>query len=209
MRSSPTSSSSAASCASAVRMPCPISTLPGQISTTPSGRRRIQRESIGFVRRLPGSFAVALIGRLLPRRPLSDGAHDPVMRTAAAQIAVQRGPHLRVGRLRRMAQQSRGGNENAGDAIAALRGLLGEECLLQRMRRGGRAKTLRRDDGLARHIADSDIAGCGRRARRSARCTHRRARRRSRSARPSCPTRRAGRQAAACADRRRSAAPAR
>src|ERR1700754_5020973 len=49
-----TSSSSAAIWASAVTMPCPISTLPGEITTCPSGENRTHDESTGLAARLTG-----------------------------------------------------------------------------------------------------------------------------------------------------------
>ncbi|MGY4293378.1 hypothetical protein ACVWXN_001473 [Bradyrhizobium sp. i1.4.4] len=52
----PTSSSSAAICASAVTMPWPISTLPGEIATPPSPLNRTQDDSFGLAARLTGSF---------------------------------------------------------------------------------------------------------------------------------------------------------
>ena len=66
-RSKSRSSPSATICASAVAMPWPISTLPGNTRTTPSGSNRIQRDSRGFTRRLAGS-ASGPPGGAAPRR---------------------------------------------------------------------------------------------------------------------------------------------
>src|SRR6195256_4370937 len=68
-----TSSSSAAIWASAVTMPCPISTFPGETLTWPSGENRTHDDSTGFAARLTGNFgaegegAGVVIG--LPSRP--------------------------------------------------------------------------------------------------------------------------------------------
>src|SRR5258708_4155640 len=51
-----TSSSSAAICASAVTMPCPISTFPGETVTCPSVEKRTHDDSTGLAARLTGSF---------------------------------------------------------------------------------------------------------------------------------------------------------
>src|ERR1700681_5096974 len=50
------SSSSAAIWASAVTMPCPISTFPGETLTWPSGENRSHDDSVGFAARLTGNF---------------------------------------------------------------------------------------------------------------------------------------------------------
>ncbi len=55
--SNPTSSSSAAICASAVRIPCPSSALPVKTVTVPSASKRIQPSSFRLLRRLNGTFA--------------------------------------------------------------------------------------------------------------------------------------------------------
>ncbi len=54
-RASGRSSSSAAICRSAVRMPCPSSTLPVNTVALPSGSIRIQASSLRLPPRLPGS----------------------------------------------------------------------------------------------------------------------------------------------------------
>ena len=50
------SSSSAAICANAVKIPCPSSTLPVKIVAEPSASMRSQASSMRFLSRLPGSF---------------------------------------------------------------------------------------------------------------------------------------------------------
>jgi len=61
-------------------------------------------------------------------------ADDPVVRSAAAQIAVQSLPHLLLGRGGTVVQQADRGHHHAGGAIAALDGLLVDERLLDRMK---------------------------------------------------------------------------
>ena len=111
MRSRPMSSSSAAICASAVRMPWPISTLPGLSSTKPSGSKRSQRDSRGLAFRLTGSCAagghVGLLGRA-QHRP-----HDAVVGAAAAQVAIERGAHLAFAGVGIALQQRGGGDQDA------------------------------------------------------------------------------------------------
>src|SRR5258708_19612222 len=68
-----TSSSSAAIWASAVTMPCPISTFPGEIITCPSDENRTHDDSLGFAARLTGNFGAeegaGLVIGLASRRP--------------------------------------------------------------------------------------------------------------------------------------------
>src|SRR5262245_20075060 len=150
MRSSPTSSSSATICARAVRMPCPISTLPGNTVTVPSRLMRSQRSSRRLAFKLPGSLRGAAAGvsliSFLVTRHLSlvtglpaghvlssafNGTQDPKMRAAAAQVALQGCANFRVRRARIGVEQGLGGHDDAGRAVAALRCLLGNERLLQ------------------------------------------------------------------------------
>src|SRR4051794_39026131 len=51
-----TSSSSAAICANAVTMPCPISTLPGETVTCPCAENFSHDDSFGFAARLTGNW---------------------------------------------------------------------------------------------------------------------------------------------------------
>src|SRR5256885_14300791 len=62
-----------------------------------------------------------------------DGADNSQMRSAAAQILRERGANLRVGGLAVGLQQGCGLHDHAVDAVAALRGLLVDERLLQSM----------------------------------------------------------------------------
>src|SRR4029450_1440234 len=73
------SSSSAAICASAVTMPCPISTLPGETVTCPVLENFSHDDSFGFAARLAGSPGGegAGAGLLIPRPFLPPRAAPP------------------------------------------------------------------------------------------------------------------------------------
>ena len=97
-------------------------------------------------------------GRLLDR------AQDAVVRAAAADIVVERLRDLGARRRRVPVEQRLGGDQDAGQAIAALAGLLVEKGLLQRVRPVGAAEPLDRRDRFAgdgRHAAlPQDFSGC-------------------------------------------------
>src|SRR6185437_181631 len=76
-------------------------------------------------------------------------AQDPHMGAAATQIGLHLGADLRVGRLRIALQQRLRPHHHAGDAVAALRGLLFHESALDRRRRLDGAEALQRRDLLA------------------------------------------------------------
>ena len=78
-----------------------------------------------------------------------DRAHDPHVRSAAAEVAVQRRANLRARRLLVARDERRGRHDHPVDAVAALRGLLVDERLLDRMRLVGRAESFDRRDGSA------------------------------------------------------------
>ena len=133
MRTRPmsTSSSSAAICAKAVRMPWPISTLPGVTSTKPSARIRSHRDRRGLARRLTGSCGrphgggpahapPSLAARSTARTMRLWAPQRHRLRSSAARTSASLGSGLRR-------QQGRGRDQDAGDAIAALHGLLGDE----------------------------------------------------------------------------------
>src|SRR4030088_2472717 len=188
-RPSGTSSSSAAIWASAVTMPCPSSTLPVNTVALPSASMRIQASSMRFVCRLPGSVGCwanatfgssektttrapspavksrrETIGAFMSAPPRGLGGaqhrtHDPVMGAAAAQVERQPFAHLRFGGMRRAVEDGFGAHDHAVDAVAALRRLLGDEGLLQRMRPVHAAEAFDRHDlGLA-DIPDRYDAG--------------------------------------------------
>ena len=136
-----TSSSSAAIWASAVTMPCPISTLPGETITCPSGENRTHDDSTGFAARLTGNLARGGGGRGLGHRAAISAAARSTARTmrlcepqrqrlrsSAALTSSPVGFGFRI-------KSCRGAHQYAGNAIAALQGLLGDERALQRMRR--------------------------------------------------------------------------
>src|SRR5688572_648805 len=130
-----TSSSSAAICASAVRMPCPSSTLPLAMDTVPSGskctrcdRRRASDSAAGF------------------SASIEDRLHHAVVRTAAAQVLVEGGADLAFPGFGIVREQSHGCHDDATHAVAALRRLMPLERLLHRMLR---AQSVDRRDLLA------------------------------------------------------------
>src|SRR5215213_10073878 len=74
--------------------------------------------------------------RLNPRvrlRHPHDGADDAVVAAAATQMAVERAANLGFGRPRIAIEQVGRHNDHAAGAVAALRGLLVDEGLLQWM----------------------------------------------------------------------------
>src|SRR5882757_342356 len=81
------------------------------------------------------------------------------MRAAAAEVAVECLPDLAVGRRRISLQQRRRAHQDAGNAIAALQRLLGDERALQWVWLFGGAKALDRGDILVRHRPERHIAG--------------------------------------------------
>ena len=60
-----------------------------------------------------------------------DRSHDPVVRAAAAEVAVEGGGNLAPARPRIAREQRRGGDQDARETVAALTGLFIEEGLLQ------------------------------------------------------------------------------
>src|SRR3546814_21148732 len=73
-----------------------------------------------------------------------DGAHDPEMRSAAAEITLQRLLDVAVARIGVFVEQRLRGHDHAVDAVAALRGLLVDEGLLARVRLVDRAEPFER-----------------------------------------------------------------
>src|SRR5437870_2424406 len=72
------------------------------------------------------------------------GAHDLDMRAAAAQIVTQRFHDLGLGWMCVARQQRLGRDDHAVKAVAALRGLFGNERLLYRIRMRARAEAFER-----------------------------------------------------------------
>src|SRR5215510_11577362 len=168
-RSNFTSSSSATIWPMATSTPWPMSILPKNAVTLPSGRMAIQESSssgsngglpsptplvwaramgtvpgiITLTTRAPLAFRksrrevwVRSIGRPLRHRSgggALDRAQDRHVRSAAALEPDQRVADLTVARLRLVAEQRGGGHHPARQTIAALRDLLGDERLLERM----------------------------------------------------------------------------
>ena len=182
-RATSTSSSSAATCASAVITPWPSSTLPERTSTMPSGRTRSQSPRRGLAASEGGSTAPASGDVAISHRPgwhrpgwhrpgwhrpgrhrpgwhrpgpgtvlagtqagrgSEHGAHDPVVRAAPAQVAVQRGAYLALARIIVGGQQRSGADHHAGDAVTALCGLPVDDRPRDGMRPLGCAQSLYR-----------------------------------------------------------------
>ena len=93
-RPSGTSSSSAAICASAVKMPCPSSTLPVNTVTLPSALMRNHASSVRLVSRLPGSRA-GFCARTAFGARLNESTMLP--RTVVNSRRVRRGAFMVIG----------------------------------------------------------------------------------------------------------------
>src|SRR5438132_3296897 len=150
--SSATPSSSAAICASAVRMPCPSSTLPLAIETVPSR----SKWTLCVRRRASESRSGVSTGLFM--RGLHYGFHHPVVRTAAAQVLVERRANLLFGRFPINSKQSRSRHGDAAHAITALRRLLGDQRLLHRVQLAVRTEAFDGSDLFAFYRPDRQIA---------------------------------------------------
>ena len=184
-----TSSSSAAICVSAVRMPWPISTLPVPTRTRPGSSNAIHCDRIGLSIRLCGS--VLEIMRALPAIGAGRALHradDAVVDAAAAEMRIERGDDVGAARLRIASQQRRRRDQDAGEAIAALAGLLVEERLLQRMQRAVARQPFDGGDGFAGDASRPRACRNRPARRRSAPCRRRTARCRSRTRVPRRPS---------------------
>lgn len=94
-----------------------------------------------------------------------DGADDAVVAAAATQIAGERAANLGFGRLRIALEQVGRRNDHAAGAIAALRGLLDDEGLLQWMQLVEGAEPLQqRGDLIRTEVRDRHHAGAHGRA---------------------------------------------
>ena len=180
MRAMATSSSSAAICAIAVSTPWPSSTRPVPTVTLPGEGNDTQRSRLGLSLSGPGSTGAFMALRAHLRGGFFDRAHDAVMRAAAADIAVERGRDFGPRRRRILVEQRLGRDQDAGEAVAALAGLLVDEGLLQRVRALGRAQPLDGDDFLCRRRSTPAWRSISPARRRSAPCSSRIARARSR-----------------------------
>src|SRR5215831_20145163 len=93
-----------------------------------------------------------------------DGAYDTVVAAAATQIAGERPANLGFGRLRIALEQVGRRNDHAAGAIAAMRGLLVDEGLLQWMQLVEGAEPLQRGDLVGTEVRDRHHAGAHDRA---------------------------------------------
>ena len=123
-RATPMSSSSAATWDSAVSTPCPSSTFPGRTSTTPERGQRRRSPRRGYTAAEAGSATAGVAG-FTPRPPefgrsREHGADDAGVRAPQAQVAVQGGAHLRIGRIVAAPEQFHRRDEGHRHAVAAL-----------------------------------------------------------------------------------------
>ena len=203
MRSGDKSSSSAAIWRIAVSTPWPISTRPVEIRTVPGSGNRPTGRAAGWRRGAAAARAAVFIGRLRyasPRRRVRRRAGCD-MAAAAADVVVKCPGDFGARRRRVMVEQRLGRDQDAGQAIAALAGLLVEKGLLQRVRPLWRAESLDGDDHPCRPWWRAPCRRISPGCRRPAPCSSRIARGRSRI---SCRRGQGGcaiRRAAACRDR--------
>ena len=157
------SSSSAAICASAVTMPCPISTFPGATRECP-GAREFTMDGTGSPREAHRQFRRGRSGGLLVHLACILGGaqhrpHHAIMRTATAEVAVERPrfPGLSATDFASTAPlRSSGCPENHK---AWYQRLFGDEGALQRVGLLVRSQSLDGDDILVRDRPERRIAG--------------------------------------------------
>src|SRR5690349_17532968 len=97
----------------------------------------------------PSWHRVSLPSAAVPAGPQAGGggehgAHNPVVRAAPAQVAVQRGTDLVLAGIVVDGQQPGGADHHAGDAVSALRSLPVDDRLRGRVRPPGYAQSLNR-----------------------------------------------------------------
>ncbi len=78
----------------------------------------------------------------------TDGTEDLRVGAAAAEVPAQRRDHVGIARIGIPREERCGGHQLAGRAEATLRGILGHEGGLERMRRGARPESFDRAHGL-------------------------------------------------------------
>ena len=187
------------------------STTPSDANATTSApepcRKRAAREAgAGPAPRARRTSAAASCAP--PVRVAADRLQHPGVDEAAAQHARQRLLHLGVGGARIAVEQRLGGQDHAAQAEAALRGLLVDERLLQRMRP---SRACPRPSSVVisalATVLDRRDARPDRLAVRRSRCTRRTAPGRSRTSARAARGRRSGRRAAASPDPRPRGAP--
>ena len=80
---------------------------------------------------------------------LRDRADDVLVAGAAAEVALERVPDLRLGRVRVLGQQAHGGQHHPGGAVAALERVVRVEALLERVEDAVLGQPLDRRDLVA------------------------------------------------------------
>src|SRR5262245_14227643 len=128
----------------------PVSAKP-TVSAPPL--RSARRERRGF---LTGTYMSASLHRRRHHR-----AHNPHMRPATAEIAVERRANVGFTRLLVCGQESGRAHDHTAGTVAALWHLLVNEGGLQWMRVVRRPEPFERDDRLALCIRDAGLAGAG------------------------------------------------
>src|SRR5215831_1233454 len=92
-------------------------------------------------------------------RRFENRANDPDIGPAAAEIADKSEPDVGLARVRVAVENRFGHHDHAGNAVAALRGLLPHESRLQRVGLLNRPETFERDDLGLRKRTDRHDAG--------------------------------------------------
>ncbi len=137
----------------------------------PSARKRSHCDSRRLVSRLPGSGAPPVSDNVIAETGTRAHAAAPSLAARSTartmRLCAPQRHRLRSSALRTSAslgsglrsQQGGGRDQDAGDAVAALHGLLGDEGALQGMRLLRRAEALDRGDVLARRGPQRRVAG--------------------------------------------------
>src|SRR5215203_394123 len=131
------------------------------MTNTPVLLRNSRRETLPDVMLLMSALPSGWCRCAAPGRP-SDRAHDAHVRAASTQVRRERRRDLIACRARRLREQGCGAHDHPVHAVAALRGLLVDERLLQRVRTLGCPKSLECDDLLAHDGRDVRHAGASR-----------------------------------------------
>ena len=120
--------------------------------------------------RAPAAEASSCAGQ---RRRQPHGGDDLDMRAAAAEVEAQRLADFGLRRIRIGVDQRAGGHDHAVEAIAALRGVAGDEGLLHGIKPVARGQALERRHGAGPRRRRASARRRGQAVRRSARCRRR------------------------------------
>src|SRR6478609_4023073 len=139
----------------------PLVSVPSTAASAPPSANANERPAAPIITwRRDGAMSKCLTGLFMSRLPRGalDRAHDALIGPAAADVGVHVLDNLVAGRLRLLAEQVGCAHDLAGLAVAALRHLLREPCLLQRMAGIGR-QALDGGHRLACHLRNLCLAG--------------------------------------------------